>query len=202
MASELEPVTTDLFVWRAYDPNVKADLYSAGITTGAGTFLIDPIELAPSALADLRMRSPIAGIIVTNENHERAAGRFADEFEVPIHLHETLARTTTLARAETIHDRSLAAPGLTAVAIDGGPAGEIALHSQALAGTLIIGDALINFEPYGFTFLPKKYCSNANAMRRSLAPLLDLAFERILFAHGTPILTGARHRLERLLGQR
>ena len=66
---------------------------------------------------------------------------------------------------------------------------------------MIMGDALINFEPYGFTFLPAKYCSNAKMMRRSLPKLLDYSFDRMLFAHGTPIVCGARQRLEELLRQ-
>jgi glyoxylase-like metal-dependent hydrolase (beta-lactamase superfamily II) len=62
-----------------------------------------------------------------------------------------------------------------------------------------MGDALINFEPYGFTFLPAKYCSNQKQMRRSLRKLLDYKAERIFFAHGTPILAGASERLKSLL---
>jgi glyoxylase-like metal-dependent hydrolase (beta-lactamase superfamily II) len=65
---------------------------------------------------------------------------------------------------------------------------------------MIVGDALINLEPYGFTFLPGKYCSNEKEMRRSLQKLLDYKAERILFAHGTPILSGVSDRLRDLLG--
>jgi hypothetical protein len=64
---------------------------------------------------------------------------------------------------------------------------------------MVIGDALINFEPYGFGLLPAKYCSNFKLMRRSLSQLLDYSFERMLFAHGMPILSRARERLELLL---
>ena len=86
--------------------------------------------------------------------------------------------------------------------IDGGPLGEMALHYVEDGGTMIIGDALINFDPYGFEFLPAKYCRNAKLMRRSLRKLLDFSFDRMLFAHGTPILSDARTRLEQLLTSR
>jgi len=85
------------------------------------------------------------------------------------------------------------------IAIEGAAPGEIVLHYASNGGTLIVGDALINFEPYGFTFLPGKYCSNEKEMRRSLRKLLDYKAERILFAHGTPILSGASDRLQKLL---
>jgi glyoxylase-like metal-dependent hydrolase (beta-lactamase superfamily II) len=75
----------------------------------------------------------------------------------------------------------------------------MALHHAANGGTMVLGDALINFEPHGFGFLPAKYCLNARMMRRSLRKLLDYAFDRMFFAHGTPILSGARARVEQLL---
>ena len=75
----------------------------------------------------------------------------------------------------------------------------MALHYDDDGGTMVVGDALINFEPHGFALLPAKYCPNSKLMRRSLAKLLDYSFERMLFAHGTPILSGARASLEQLL---
>jgi glyoxylase-like metal-dependent hydrolase (beta-lactamase superfamily II) len=123
----------------------------------------------------------IAGIVITNKNHTRAADRFAGRFQVPI------------------YERGFTAEGLVAITIDGAPPGEVALYCEADEGTLIVGDALINFEPYGFALLPEKYCSNLKTMCDSLSNLLDYSFERLLFAHGTPILSGARQRLEQLL---
>ena len=63
------------------------------------------------------------------------------------------------------------------ISVEGAVAGELILHYALNGGTLIVDDALINFEPYRFSFLPAKYCSNEKEMRRSL---------RILFAHGAP----------------
>jgi hypothetical protein len=93
----------------------------------------------------------------------------------------------------------MVAPGLTALAIDGAPSGEIALYYDADGGTMVMGDALINFEPHGFALLPAKYCRDFKLMRRALPRLLEYPFERMLFAHGTPLLVGAHRRLEQLL---
>ncbi|MFL6520453.1 MAG: hypothetical protein ACJ8NS_09570 [Chthoniobacterales bacterium] len=186
IAPEIEPVAPGLSLWRVYDPAVKAELYSAALTVAERTYLVDPVPLTPVALVQLRSESAVAGIVVTNENHHRAAAEFAEMFQAPIYL----------------HDSHPFPPGLTAVPIEGAVPGEIALHSEAAGGVLIVGDALINFEPYGFTFLPAKYCSNVKVMRRSLPKLLDYSFERILFAHGTPILARAYQRLKQLLEDR
>ena len=146
--------------------------------------MIDPIQLAQEPTAQIGSMGRIAGIVVTNENHERAAAQFAETFKAPIYRNGPFADG-----------------GLTIVRIEGGPAGEIAVHSNNGNGTMVIGDALINFEPYGFTLLPPKYCTHAKLMRRSLAQLLDYSFERMFFAHGMPILSSARKQLESLLNE-
>jgi hypothetical protein len=161
--------------------------------------LVDPVELGTEALKNLEERQKIAGIVVTNENHERAARRFAERFSVPIYRHAGMGKPDALPRTIDLRDKDEIEPGLRAVALEGAPAGEIALHYKAGGGTMVVGDALINFEPYGFGLLPAKYCRDYKLMRRSLHKLLDYAFERMLFAHGTPILSEARARLEKLL---
>lgn len=197
-AIELEPVAQGISLWRSYDSSVKAELYSTALEMPSGTYLIDPIPLVVEAVAGLASRRAVAAIFVTNENHERAAADFADKFGVPVYMDGAVAATIQLRRVVPISEITLP-DGLSAIAIEGAPVGEIAIHSEAEGGTIVIGDALINFDPYGFAVLPAKYCSNLKTMKRSLSRLLDYPFERILFAHGLPILTGARDRLEILL---
>jgi hypothetical protein len=195
IAPEIEPVALGVAIWRFYDPSVKADLFSTALEASSGTYLFDPIPLAPVAMADLGRMAKVAGIIVTNENHERAAAQFAETFEVPIFLEPT---TTTAGRGIAPTSENGFPSELTFVRIEGGPPGEIAIHSGE---TMIIGDSLINFEPSGFAFLPPKYCTDAKVMQRSLTKLLDYSFKRMFFAHGLPILTGARERLGQLINE-
>jgi glyoxylase-like metal-dependent hydrolase (beta-lactamase superfamily II) len=87
-------------------------------------------------------------------------------------------------------------PQLRVIAIDGAAPAEIAVYCN---DTLILGDALINFEPYGFALLPPKYCSDPRQMRASLRQLVKLKPQRILFAHGNPIVNKASMRLTELV---
>jgi glyoxylase-like metal-dependent hydrolase (beta-lactamase superfamily II) len=198
-AQEIDRVAPGILIWQVYDPAVKADLFSTALETGNGTYLIDPVELEREALGTLQTGPKVRGIVVTNENHERAASQFAERFSVPIYILWNLREAVALQRTVELRDKEEIQPGLTAVVIPGAPAGEFALHNKEDGGTLVVGDALINFEPYGFGLLPAKYCRDFKLMRRSLPKLLDYAFERMLFAHGMPILSGARARLEQLL---
>ena len=197
-ASDFDRIASNIAIWHAYDSAVKAELYSICLTTASGTYLIDPILLQREALDEMISSGPIAGIVVTNSNHHRAAAQFAQQLSVAIFAHahtfpsDQPSRLTTIADGEEICDR------LGVIAIDGAASGEIMLHYAGNRGTLIVGDALINFKPYGFAFLPAKYRSDQREMRRSLRKLLDYEAERILFAHGTPILSRASQRLQAL----
>jgi glyoxylase-like metal-dependent hydrolase (beta-lactamase superfamily II) len=167
--------------------------------TSTGLYIVDPIPLVGERIAELMDVAPVSGVIVTNSNHRRAASDYANMFVAPIFGHAESFPERELPYLIEIDDGQRIGNELEVVTIDGAPLGEIALYHTSGGGTLIVGDALINFEPYGFTFLPRKYCRNAKEMRRSLRKLPARHAERLLFAHGTPILSGASARLQQLL---
>ncbi len=197
--SDFDRIAPHLALWHGYDPAIKADLYSSCVLTSRGAYLVDPIPLQSEALEELIGSSGVAAIIVTNSNHHRASAQFSGQFSVPIFARAETFSNKTPRELQRVADGDEICDGLGVIGIDGTAAGEIVLHYASGGGTLIVGDALINFEPYGFTFLPGKYCSDEKEMQRSLRKLLDHKAERILFAHGTPILSGASGRLQGLL---
>jgi hypothetical protein len=199
IASELVQVAPSLFIWQAYDSAVKADLFSSAIATATGIFLIDPIPMEENPFGQLREQGPIIGIVVTSSNHHRASAQFAERFSAPIFAHRDTFSDKLPHHFKRVADGDPICDELRVIDIEGAAAGEIVLHCSSDGGALIIGDALINFEPYGFTFLPGKYCSNHKEMRRSLRKLLAYKAERMLFAHGLPILSGPSDRLQALL---
>ncbi|HEX8280747.1 MAG TPA: hypothetical protein VF551_05185, partial [Chthoniobacterales bacterium] len=193
--TEIHRLSNDLAIAQRYDASVKADLFATALATTAGTYLVDPFEMEPAALDELVGGARVAGVVVTNANHERASHDVAARFSVPVYAHPDAGVPAEL----QIEHGNVIPPDLKAIAIQGAPRGECAIYSPGENGTLIIGDALINFGSHGFTLLPPKYCSDARVMQRSLRRLLDYQFERIVFAHGHPITTAARARLVALL---
>lgn len=198
-ASDFDRIASNIAIWHCYDSAVKAELYSTYLGTSRGTYFIDPIPLESEALYELVGPNSVAGIIVTNGNHRRASTKFAEKFSVPLFGQTGAFSDKAMCELKSVTDGDEISEGLRAIGIEGPAEAEIALHYAPEGGTFIIGDALINFEPYGFTFLPAKYCSNQKQMRRSLRKLLDYKAERILFAHGAPILSAASERLGGLL---
>ena len=198
-APDFDSITSRLAIWHTYDAAVKAELYSTCLATVAGIYLIDPIPLQKRALDSLIGSSRVTGIVVTNSNHRRAAAQFAQQFQVCIFAHRQTFRDDEPSQLTTTVDGDEISNGLRVIGIERAAPGKIALHYSDNGGTLIVGDALVNFEPYGFSFLPPKYCSDEKQMRGSLQKLLHYKAERILFAHGTPILSSASERFRGLL---
>jgi metallo-beta-lactamase superfamily protein len=196
--AELSQLTPGLWIWHEYDPSVKADLFATAFAATARLYLADPIPLAEPEFRELTEAGTIHGVIVTNANHQRAASDYAERLSVPVFANRNALDEINAANkldALTLHSDE----NLQIIEIEGAVGGEIAIYLPAEGGTVIIGDALINFEPYGFTFLPRKYCLDQKQMRCSLRKLLSLSFKRMLFAHGTPIVSEASRRLEQLL---
>jgi len=198
-APESQQLPPTLWLWHAFDPAVKTDLFSTAAPAGSALFLIDPIPLAPAPLGKLLKGHQGAGILVSNANHVRGSAELARACTVPIYCAPETGGEFKGVEVVRLNAGMKIVPGVTAIAIEGAALGEFAFHFADDGGTMVIGDALIHLDPYGFSLLPAKYCQNQKELRRSLRQLLDWSFERLLFAHGTPLLTRPHERLETLL---
>ncbi len=201
-ACETHALTSGLTIWQAYDPAVKADLSSTSIRLADRLFLIDPIPLAEPALTELTKEARIYSVFLTNVNHARAAAFFASKTGAMVCASAVTASSLFNLEILSVSPGDVVADEIEVIGIEGAAEGEIALHFMGDGGAVVVGDALINFGQDGFSLLPAKYCSDQKMMRRSLRQLLDFSFERLLFAHGAPIVSGARAKLEALLGSR
>ena len=197
VAAEIQQVAEDLYFWQAYEPAVKCDLSSCALIVGGRLLLIDPIPLAKAALAELAAAAAPALIILTNGNHARAAVEYRDRWQIPIAAHADATVDLGLAPDQFLADGGRLLDTVSAIALPGAGPGEIALHSAS--GILCMGDALINLEPDGLTVLPDKYCADAKLLRASLRKRLPRDARVLTFAHGVPLVTAARTRLDTLL---
>lgn len=195
---------TGAAVWQAFDKECRVDLTSSAFVIDGALYFIDPIPLAPEALAELSESGVPAAVIVTNGNHERAAATFARRFGIPIYAprEATPEFESPQAQAATQYDDGALLPGgFRAIRLSGGPAGESALYHEAAGGCLIVGDALINLSTTDFSLLPDKYCLAPKELLRSLQMLAALPIEKLFLAHGLPITERATARLKALLSQ-
>ena len=197
-AAELHHISPYLLIWQAFDQAAKTELFSTAVISDDAMIIIDPIALTDLAERELNGCGRVASIILTNVNHVRGAISFHQRYAAPIFAAVELSKEVP--NAQPVNDAT-AIHNLRIIALDGAAPGEIAIHDPRDRGSVIVGDALINFDPYGFTVLPKKYCLNQKVMIRCLHRLLDLEFQRLLFAHGIPITARAPERLQSLLAE-
>ena len=195
---EIQQVNARLYFWQGYEPAVKTDLSSHAFLTPHGWLLVDPIPLRDEPFAELLAQNPVAAIVLTSGNHERAAADFQKKCAAPIIAYTDAQGEFSITVDRCIKDGDDVC-GLTAIHLPGFAAGEVALHSALDSGTLLVGDALINLPSHGFAMLPDKYCASPKTARASLQKLLQFPFEVMTFAHGLPIIASAKKRLIDLL---
>src|SRR5436853_6986903 len=157
--AEFQILSDQFALWHAFDRSVKADLFSTAIFTSGGTVLIDPIAINSDDVSQLQARSPITAIIITSQNHWRAARQLSQHLLAPIYGHQAAQSEEPCPSFVVVGNGERVQTDLEIIAIEGAAPGEIAIFSEADGGGLIVGDALINVEPYGFAFLPSKYCA-------------------------------------------
>lgn len=193
-ATELHQVLPGVFRWAAFSPAHKVALASHAVVSEGRLFLFDPIPLADPAPAALLAVAPVAAIVLTNENHERAADRWRRLSGAPVWA----ASDAGLELPEIRRLPPGSWEGWRLHDLAGGAGGEIALRSPAL-DLVVAGDALVNLPGRGLEVLPAKYCRDQAALRVRLRSLASEPFGRLLVAHGEPLLQRASERVKALL---
>jgi hypothetical protein len=193
IAQSFHEVTPLVWTWHAYDPDVRTDLFSTAVRADAGLVLIDPIRLCDTGVEGLARHKPVAAIVLTNENHTRAAAWYRSRFAAPIFTHPDSIGAQTVTVDGTLNVNRMVAGNLRILEIAGAVPGEIALLHPG--GSLHFGDAVVNLDSTGLAPLPDKYCTNPALLRESLRSLPISGVETVTFAHGPALTEEAVSRL-------
>jgi hypothetical protein len=199
-ADEFHTLSPTLFHWSAYDPEVKCELGSTGFRTPSGLVVVDPIPLAEPAWEELTALAPLRAILITNGNHVRNSVELRRRWQVPVVTAPTTRKAISELKPDVVLLEHELLYGLAPISIPGATLGETAFISAN--GEVCVGDALIHLEAEGgLQFLPDKYCDDPKESRASLRKLLSFDFQTMTFAHGTPIMKGAKEKLADLLNR-
>ncbi len=194
-ANGVEAWGPDCLRWSVFSPAHKVELMSHAVKGADGRYIVfDPIPLCESAWSRWPLAGRVSAIVLTNGNHERAAGMWRSRLGCPV-----LGPAAVPWELEGVQVAERTLPGgWRAVPLLGGAQGETAWHLES-SGLVVFGDAVVNLAGRGLELLPDKYCTDPKSLRRSLAGLLGERFEIALFAHGEPLLEGASERIRKLL---
>lgn len=185
---EYHQLTDSLFVWNSYDPECKVDCSSTALLTPEGFILLDPIRLEEQAIERMVGHGRVHAILLTSGNHLRASLYEKERLDVPIYA--PLGAKGEVPADHWVKDGEILFQTLKAVELPGGAPGETAYLAP---GVLVLGDAIIHLD--GLQVLPDKYCGNPRLLRQSLRTVASLDFQIVCFAHGLPLVEGAKEKL-------
>ncbi|HEY1172018.1 MAG TPA: MBL fold metallo-hydrolase [Verrucomicrobiae bacterium] len=196
VATEVQEILPGVFRWECFSPEHKVELTSHAVLVDGQLFIFDPIGLTVSAKQRLLSDHHVAAIVLTNENHERSADEWRKETNAPVWASaeaKLVLENVNRWEAGTVRWNSW-----EIVPLPGGAGGEVALCWRERS-LVVLGDAVFNLPKYGFDVLPKKYCRDQAMLKTSLLKLIEMPFDTVIFAHGTPLLKVASVKIRELV---
>ncbi len=195
----MHEIIDGLFTWSRLSEAHGYNFNGYFLQDPEGNLVIDPVE--PEA-ADLERLADegVARILITNRNHGRAANkvRAATGARIAIHpLDAGHAREQGCNIDDDLKPHGIVGP-LTVVPADGKSSGEVALYWPTRR-CLFVGDVVIVNPPGRCALLPDEKLDDPARLRESVRELVALDFDCLMVGDGTPILEGAKARLEELV---
>lgn len=196
-ARPVREIAPGIWHWTARHERIGVDVSSYYLA--AERVLLDPM-IPPGGIEWLEEDGPPEYVLLTNRHHDRDAWRMREHFSCTVYcirngLHELEGRGP----AEAFDFGDELPGGAVAYEVDAICPDETALHFPAHRA-LACADGVMH---YGgeLGFVPEQYMEDPHETKRGLrdayARLLDLDFDTLLMAHGTPLVTGAKEQLRR-----
>lgn len=197
IAAEVEPVAEGVYHWRIHNSRIGGEISSShAVAADGGSVLIDPVRLAPEALATL---PPPHAVVLTARCHQRSAWRYRSELGVEVWLPED-AEAPEEEPDRRYGERDVLPAGLRAIRTPGPEWPHYSLLLERDRGVLFCSDLLGNRgDPAELEFVPPEYHEDPDETRRSVERLLELPFSILCLDHGVPVSDDPKGVLRRLL---
>jgi glyoxylase-like metal-dependent hydrolase (beta-lactamase superfamily II) len=194
----MREIAPGVYHWTAMHANIHSEVSSYFVADSAT--LLDPMVPPGEGLDWFRDDREPRAIALTNRHHHRDAERFCEAFGLgPVlvpepGLHEFTDKDLPVVGygpGEEI------VPGIVAHEVDALSPDEMALEIRSV-GALAVADSLTHDDGV-LSFVRDDYMDDPaetkRALTRSFASLLAIDFDTLLFAHGAPLVGGAKRAL-------
>ncbi|HLK43514.1 MAG TPA: MBL fold metallo-hydrolase [Thermoleophilia bacterium] len=197
IADRAELVAPGLWHWRIANSRLGgATSSSQAFADGDGAVLVDPLRLAPEALADLPRP---AAAVLTAKCHQRSAWRYRAEFGIEVWA--PLDAPPADEKPDHHYGEGDRLPGgLRAVLTPGPEPIHYCLLLEQGGGVLFCSDLLARGADGDLRFVPPEYHDDPAETRRSVERLLQLDFSILCLDHGPPVVDDPHAAIARLLG--
>jgi glyoxylase-like metal-dependent hydrolase (beta-lactamase superfamily II) len=191
-APRVETLLPSLLHWTVEDDRIGARSEAYALVRRGRSVLVDPLPLAPRALAGL---GRVAAIVLTIQSHQRSAWRYRRRFGVEVHAPR--GSEGLLEEPDRWYDDGAELPGgLTALHAPGPCEASYALRApRGGGGILFLGDLLTRGDDGPLEFVPDRWQDAPRRTRASVRSLARLPVSVICPGHGAPLLRGAAEAL-------
>jgi glyoxylase-like metal-dependent hydrolase (beta-lactamase superfamily II) len=195
IAESVEQVAEGVWHWRIRNANIGGGISSShAVATETGCVLIDPVRLAPEALASL---PPPEAILLNARTHQRAAWRYRRELGIEVWL----ADDAPAAEEEPDHrytESDTLPGGLDVIRTPGPEWPHYSFLLRREPGVLFCSDLLMDAGGT-LAFVPLEFHDDPEETRRSVERLLDLDFTILCLDHGAPLSDDPKAAIRSLL---
>ncbi len=183
-------VVDGIAMWSRWQPDRNVYFNSHFVYGGGENVLVDPLPLDDADAAEIAAQGGAQWIVITNRDHERAAGDAARRFGAKIAAAEPDVDAMSVPADRILRDDDLIA-GMRVIGLEGlKTAGEFALWLRSKR-TLIVGDALWGDPAGSLRMLPDEKLADPLLAVRSLRRLRVVNPRHLLVGDGAPIFDRA-----------
>jgi uncharacterized cupin superfamily protein len=196
-----ETIVDGIAMWWRWQADRTLNFNSWLVRTEAGSFVVDPLEPDDDAVLARCRSAGVRAVVITNRDHERAAGRFARELGAPI-----IAAAADAAQLAVTVDRTVVDGddifGWRVLVLDGYKTpGEMVLYSRERR-TAISGDAFWGTPAGALRLMPDEKLADPVRAVLSARRVRELAIDHLLVGDGQPIFGNAPRALSALIAAR
>jgi glyoxylase-like metal-dependent hydrolase (beta-lactamase superfamily II) len=200
IAEQVEALAHGLWHWRIRNSHIGGAISSShALATDGGGVFVDPVRVADERLAELPAPS---AIVLTARCHQRSAWRYRADAGAEVWLPEDASAADDEPDVRYAEGDRLPG-GLRAIRTPGPEWPHYCFLLEREPGVLFCSDLVSNDGRGGpLRFVPPEYHDDPTETRRSVERLLELRFDILCLAHGSPVLHDPKAELERLLARR
>ena len=200
----MKEILPGVFHWKTFHEGIQAYVHSYYIAAADPPVLIDP-RVPAQGIEWFTAHGAPQHIYLTNRHHYRHSGLFAERYGTSVWCHK--AGLHEFSHGEKVrgfaHGRELPG-GILALKVASLCPEETALYVPLSGGVLSIGDAIVRYRGK-LGFVPDEYMGDdpegvKHGLRKIfLKHMREREFDHLLFAHGAPLVGGAKTALGKFL---
>ncbi|HEY3051265.1 MAG TPA: hypothetical protein VGJ40_06010 [Gaiellaceae bacterium] len=195
VAERAEEVVPGVWSWSVHDDRIDFVSTAHAVSDGERVTLIDPLPLAPDALAEL---GQVEAICLTAGTHQRSAWRYRRELEAKVYAPE-LSRLIDEEPDVRYGDGDELPGDLRAVFTPGAGTTQHTFLLDRDGGIAFVPDLFAHVPGRGLKIVGEEYMPDPAEARRSIEKLLDLPFSILCLAHGSAFTDDPKAAIRSLL---